>query len=76
MERLENSIHFKVKDTGRGINDKDFKKLFTKFFTTDKLGTGLGLYISKIIILRHGGEIQARNNENGEGSVFTIDLPV
>jgi signal transduction histidine kinase len=76
VERLENSIHFKVKDTGRGINDKDFKKLFTKFFTTDKLGTGLGLYLSKIIILRHGGEIQARNNENGEGSVFTIDLPV
>ena len=76
VEKLENSIRIKVRDTGRGIDDKDFKKLFSKFFTTDKLGTGLGLYISKIIIVRHGGDIQAKNNENGEGSIFTIDLPL
>ena len=76
VEKLKNSIRIKVRDTGRGIDDKDFKKLFSKFFTTDKLGTGLGLYISKIIIVRHGGDIQAKNNENGEGSIFTIDLPL
>lgn len=76
VEKLENSIHIKIRDTGRGIDNKDFKKLFSKFFTTDKLGTGLGLYISKIIIVRHGGNIQATNNENGEGSVFTIELPL
>lgn len=76
VEKLDNSIRIEVKDTGKGIDDKDFKKLFSKFFTTDKLGTGLGLYISRIIIVRHGGDIQARNNENGEGSVFTIELPL
>ena len=76
VEKLKNSIRIKVRDTGRGIDDKDFKKLFSKFFTTDKLGTGLGLYISKIIIVRHGGDIQATNNENGEASIFTIELPL
>jgi len=76
VEKIGNSVHIEVKDTGRGIDDKDFEKLFSKFFTTDKLGTGLGLYISRIIIVRHGGEIQVRNNENGEGSVFTIELPL
>ena len=65
-----------IKDTGCGIHKNDFNKLFSKFFTTDKLGTGLGLYISRIIVMKHGGTIQAKNNENGIGSVFKIDLPL
>ena len=74
----EKSRHviIKIIDTGTGIDDKDYKKLFSKFYTTDKLGTGLGLYISRIIVEKHLGRIEGRNNENGVGSTFTIELPI
>ena len=65
-----------VTDTGSGINEEDNKKIFSKFYTTDKLGTGLGLYISRIIVEKHLGRIEGRNNKNGVGSIFTIELPV
>ena len=65
-----------VTDTGSGIDEEDHKKLFSKFYTTDKLGTGLGLYISRIIVEKHLGRIEGTNNENGVGSTFTIELPV
>jgi signal transduction histidine kinase len=75
VEKLEKSINIEIRDTGCGIDKRDLNKLFSKFFTTDKLGTGLGLYISRIIIMNHGGSIHARNNDKGKGSVFKIDLP-
>ncbi len=74
----EKSRHviIKIIDTGIGIDEKDHKKIFSKFYTTDKLGTGLGLYISRIIVEKHLGRIEGRNNENGVGSTFTIELPI
>jgi signal transduction histidine kinase len=69
-------VIIKIIDTGTGIDDKDHKKIFSKFYTTDKLGTGLGLYISRIIVEKHSGRIEGRNNENGVGSTFTIELPI
>jgi len=55
-------------------------KLFTKFATKSKTegGTGLGLFISKSIIERHGGRIWAINNATigeGKGSTFSFSLP-
>lgn len=76
IEKLENSVLIEVKDTGSGITKEASNKLFTKFYTTDKLGTGLGLYLSKIIVDKHGGNIEGRNNDNGIGSIFTIKLPL
>jgi signal transduction histidine kinase len=63
-------------DTGSGMNEEDLEKIFSKFYTTDKLGTGLGLYLSRIIVEKHLGRIKGRNNENGVGSTFTIELPI
>src|SRR4029078_4103214 len=65
-----------ISDTGLGIDKEDHKKIFSKFYTTDKLGTGLGLYISRIIVEKHLGRIEARKNKNGVGSTFTIELPI
>lgn len=70
-----------VKDTGVGIPRKDQHKLFTKFFRGDNVikmqvqGFGLGLYIVKNIVERHGGTITVRSKEH-EGTVFTIVLPI
>ncbi|VFJ12975.1 sensor histidine kinase [Candidatus Nitrosocosmicus franklandus] len=76
VEKLDNYVHMEIRDTGCGIDEKNLNKIFSRFFTTDKLGTGLGLYISKIIITKHGGSIRAMNNKDGVGSVFKIDLPL
>jgi signal transduction histidine kinase len=71
-----------IKDTGIGIDKQIFPKLFTKFATKSKEegGTGLGLFICKSIIERHGGRIWAINNGmvngDGKGSTFAFSLPI
>jgi len=70
-----------VEDTGQGIDSHDLARLFTKFFRSKKVvkeetsGIGLGLYVAKNIIQRHGGEIWAKS-ALGRGSVFTFTLPL
>jgi signal transduction histidine kinase len=66
-----------VADTGSGISPEIFDKIFDPFFTTKPTGqgTGLGLSVSYGIIKDHQGEIFAQS-ATGEGSVFTIRLPV
>ncbi|MFZ0512614.1 MAG: HAMP domain-containing sensor histidine kinase [Candidatus Nitrosopolaris sp.] len=78
MERRDNDqIIINIKDTGTGIDPKIIPRLFTKFSTKSKEGTGLGLYISKNIIEAHNGRIFAQNNSNGEkGSTFSFSLPL
>jgi signal transduction histidine kinase len=73
-------IQIAVKDTGVGITKEDLNKLFTKFFRGENVmkivtvGTGLGLYIAKNIIMRHGGKIWAESAIN-RGSTFYFTLP-
>lgn len=76
IRQTERYIVLKFMDTGSGIDEEDLEKIFSKFYTTDKLGTGLGLYISRIIVEKHLGRITGINNENGVGSTFTIELPI
>ncbi|MDN5845861.1 MAG: HAMP domain-containing histidine kinase [Candidatus Nitrosocosmicus sp.] len=76
IQKKSNHVVIAISDTGSGIGKKDHKKIFSKFYTTDKLGTGLGLHISRIIVEKHLGRIEGRNNKNGIGSTFTIELPV
>jgi signal transduction histidine kinase len=78
VERKENEILVSIKDTGIGINSEILPKLFTKFTMEPSIGgTGLGLFISKNIIERHGGRIWAtNNNEDVGGSTFTFSIPI
>ena len=76
----ENEIEIRIVDTGSGIPIDIFPHLFEKFSTkrssgNDQSGTGLGLFISKAIVLAHGGQISASNN-NQSGSTFSILLPI
>ena len=57
-----NQVIVRVKDTGTGISSDIITKLFTKFVSRSKKGTGLGLYICKGIIEAHNGRIWAENN--------------
>jgi len=69
------SVYLQVSDNAGGIDKKIINKIFDLYFSTklEKNGTGLGLYLSKIIIKNyHGGEIYAQNSDNG--AIFTVKL--
>jgi two-component system sensor histidine kinase DctS len=63
-----------VSDTGKGFTEEEGRRLFQPFFTTRKGGHGLGLSISRAIVLDHKGSIGATGSP-GAGAVFTMRLP-
>jgi signal transduction histidine kinase len=63
-----------ISDTGMGIPAEIRDKIFDPFFTTKSDGTGLGLSIVYNIMAIHNGEVAF--NSNGEGTTFTLKLPV
>ncbi len=71
------NIYIAVSDTGCGMSKEVQARIFEPFFTTKDVGkgTGLGLSISFEIIKKHGGELTVESIE-GEGSTFTIRLPI
>jgi two-component system, NtrC family, sensor kinase len=85
-KNLGDRIEISVKDNGPGIPDEIKNKIFQPFFTTKPTGegTGLGLSLSYDIVKAHGGELKVETKEarpdgiigRGEGSVFTLILPV
>lgn len=76
----KDQVILRVSDNGRGIPLNDQARIFDRFFragnvSEDTQGTGLGLAITKSIITNHRGRIWVDSKE-GEGSTFTIVLPV
>ncbi len=73
-------IKISVQDTGIGISSDAQGKLFKKFFREESArrlepsGTGLGLYITKNIVRRHGGTLSVESSER-RGSIFSFTLP-
>lgn len=68
-------IQVNIKDTGTGLSPAILPKLFSKFVSTDSGGTGLGLFVSRNIVEAHGGKIQAQNNDDGIGTMFSFTIP-
>lgn len=64
-------VHIKFEDTGDGIPDDIFNKVFDPLVSTKEKGTGLGLSTCKNIVEGHHGTISAKNNP----TIFTIKLP-
>jgi signal transduction histidine kinase len=66
-----------VADTGEGIAKEDLSKLFEPFFTTkrERKGTGLGLFMSKLIVENHKGRLLVKS-EPGKGTCVKIILPI
>jgi two-component system NtrC family sensor kinase len=72
-----NRISIEISDNGPGMPKEVLQKIFDPFFTTKEVGkgTGLGLSISYSIIEKLGGKIMVASEE-GQGTTFTIYLPV
>ena len=70
-------VCIKVRDTGKGISEKNIQRVFDPFFSTKPQGqgTGLGLSTSYGIVKKHGGEISV-SSIKGEGAMFQLFLPV
>ncbi len=83
IKKLSDSpfVEIKIEDTGIGIPEENLSKLFTKFFRGENVlkiqteGSGLGLYIAKNIIKRHGGDIKVESELN-RGTAFYFTLPL
>jgi len=66
-------VKIKVKDNGKGMNNEILDKIFVPFFSTKPGGTGIGLSLSRQIIMMHKGSIEVASEE-GKGSVFEVLL--
>lgn len=81
--KSEGMVLVKVIDSGKGIPEKNKYLLFNKFnqagddlYTRDASGTGLGLYISKLLIGKMGGTIQLESSDPGIGTTFSFTIPL
>jgi len=68
------AIEVTVTDTGAGIGEEDLTRIFDPYFTTKKLGIGLGLAITKKIVEEHKGRISVRSRPQ-EGTTMCISFP-
>ncbi len=69
----EKSIRIQIKDTGKGIAKKQFKRIFEPGYTTKKRGWGLGLSLTKRIVESyHNGVIKVTHSEIGKGTTICI----
>lgn len=72
--KMKDYIRIEIKDYGEGIKERIIPFIFDPYFTTKGLGTGLGLSVSKSIILKHSGDIIVKSKP-GEGTSFIVFLP-
>jgi signal transduction histidine kinase len=74
------TIALRVRDRGAGISPAERKRIFRRFYrvpgATRVKGTGLGLFIVRSVVKRHGGKVFVESAGVGHGSAFTVELPL
>jgi signal transduction histidine kinase len=69
-----NTVIVSIRDNGGGIPDEILGKVFDPYFTTKERGSGIGLYMSKMIMSNMGGSIAIRNIGGGAETLLTLPL--
>jgi two-component system CheB/CheR fusion protein len=81
LRRVDSEAEIQIQDYGKGIPEADLPHLFSRFYQSaqnsrrSKKGLGLGLFITRELVLAHSGQISVVS-EVGKGSTFTIRLPL
>lgn len=79
LTKEDGKARFAVTDDGVGISDEDKQKIFTLFFVGNRSrnsdGSGIGLYLTKVVVEKLGGVISFLSTK-GEGSTFSVTLPI
>ncbi len=81
VETSSRTLSLRVKDAGIGIAKEELPRLFTKFYrsprarTADTEGVGVGLFLIKAIVDRHGGTIEADSPGPNMGTTFLVSFP-
>jgi two-component system sensor histidine kinase SenX3 len=76
------TVTLRVRDHGVGILQSEQKRIFKRFYripgaiATRVKGTGLGLFIVRSVVARHGGKVYAESGGPGQGSTFVVQLPL
>ncbi len=79
---LNKRVAILVRDKGIGLQSGEHKRIFRRFYRAsdpsarEVRGTGLGLFIVKSIVEKHGGRISAESKGSGRGSTFLVQLPL
>ena len=82
LERINSSVEIAVADNGAGITPEFLPYVFDRFRQADQRSTrhhgglGLGLAITRHLVELHGGSVRAESSGEGQGSTFTVRLPV
>lgn len=75
VKDMDSQVKIEVSDTGHGIPSEKLAEIFEPFFTTKgEKGLGIGLWVSRNIIQKMGGDINV-SSQAGEGTQFTLTLP-
>jgi PAS domain S-box-containing protein len=81
LEKSDDNIKIYFKDTGAGISPEDQANIFTKFkagktfFESTGYGSGLSLYLSKLLAQSMNSDVKLEKSEPGVGSIFSLSLP-
>ena len=78
LKQRNHEIHIVIADNGHGIAEEHRDQVFEPYFTTKKVGTGLGLALSKKIVEHNQGKISLRSSvrPGKSGTTFKISLPI
>ncbi len=75
-------VAVRVRDRGIGISKTELKRIFRRFYRIPEAvamrvkGSGLGLFIVRSVARKHGGRVSAESDGPGQGSTFTMQLPI
>lgn len=81
FELLKSKLHIRFADNGIGIEKKEIKKIFKKFYQTGRAddmtarGSGLGLHLVRSVARLHNGKVMAQSQGKGRGSEFILTFP-
>jgi len=81
LKKHQTGSQFTVTNTGKGISEEHWDKIFDRFYRLDKSrarnsgGYGLGLAIAKAIVEQHGGKISVKSIVD-KATTFTVEFPI